>query len=205
MTGQRAAHPRAQSPSQGAARAARRLGRPERQHDHPARLRLRRDRELPAQALGPGRGPPLSAGQRVPGRLDPRQRPPHGTRARRRRRPSTRAHEIRGCLERNGIPHGFYAAEWRAGTAAPRPGRARRLPPAGRASCSTGTRSPSPPTPRSSTRSAPATRTSATCDLAIIAAGPAGLRRRLYAASEGLRTDRHRARGRSAGRRAPAR
>ena len=101
---------------------------------------------------------------------------------------SARSHELRDLLQRNGVPHGFYAADSREGRellgSARRDGS--RLPltvfPDGRVLVD-----PS----NAEVASALGVRTrpeESSCELAVVGAGPAGLAAALYGASEGLST-----------------
>jgi thioredoxin reductase (NADPH) len=101
--------------------------------------------------------------------------------------PSSRVHEIREFLERNGIPHGFYVAESEQGK--------RLLRHAGL----DGSRLPAlilldghvlvaPSNANISDALGASNLEERTGDLAIVGAGPAGLAAAVYAASEGLST-----------------
>jgi thioredoxin reductase (NADPH) len=109
--------------------------------------------------------------------------------------PSPRAHELRHLLERNGIPHGFYAAESEHGRRLLREtalsaerlpivllldGRALVDPSNAELSDALGVVNALGMTAASGRRAA--------YDLAVVGAGPSGLAAAVYAASEGLRT-----------------
>lgn len=101
--------------------------------------------------------------------------------------PSPRAHAIRELLERNGVPHGFYAADSEEGRG--------MLEHAGL----DGSRLPvlvlldgqaliDPSNSEIFDALSATNLEERSCDLAIVGAGPAGLAAAVYAASEGLRT-----------------
>jgi thioredoxin reductase (NADPH) len=101
--------------------------------------------------------------------------------------PSRRTHDVRGFLERSGIPHGFWAADSDSGRAALKviglDGS--RLPVVvlldGRALID-------PSNAEISDALGATNLEERTCDLAIVGAGPSGLAAAVYAASEGLET-----------------
>ena len=175
----------------GQARAARRLGRPDRRADDPPGLRLGTARQLPASSPGPRpRSISIRLVGRVPRGLDAHATAAAGARPRSSARtPRDAPHEIRELLERNGIPHGFYARRLRGRLRLIEKTRLDPDPAARSSSSSTGASSSRPDERRARrTRSATPTSRSRPAISSSSERGPAGLAAAVYAASEGLRT-----------------